>query len=63
VGGFGQFIFMASESKRQVKGLDQVKQGSTSRVLANAFIREKQNRKRITQVMDQFVDHISKEYV
>lgn len=63
VGGFEQFIFMASESSKKVKGIDQVKQGSTSRVLANAFIREKQNRKRVTQVMDQFVDHISKEYV
>ena len=63
VNGFEQFIFMATDNKRQVSGLEQAKQGSTSRVLANAFIREKQNRKRITQVMDQFVDHISKEYV
>jgi hypothetical protein len=63
VNGFEQFIFMSSENSRKVKGLDDVKKGSNTRVLANAFIREKQNRKRITQVMDQFVDHISKEYV
>jgi len=60
---FEQFIFMASQGKKKVKGMDEVKKGANTRVLANAFIREKKSRKRLTQIMDQFVDYISKEYV
>lgn len=61
--GFDQFIFMSSPDQKKVKGLDEVKDGANTRTLANAFIREKQNRKRVTQIMDQFIDYISKECV
>ena len=61
--GFDQFIFMSSPDQKKVKGLDDVAEGANTRTLANAFIREKQNRKKVTQIMDQFVDYISKECV
>lgn len=56
--GYTEYIIMLAECRKKIKGLDDVKVGSNSRVVANAMIREAKKKKGMTKIMDIFVDRI-----
>lgn len=60
--GYSEYIVMASESKKKIKGLDDLDTNAKPAVVANAMIREAKKRKAFTKIMDIFVDRISKEF-
>lgn len=62
-GGYCEQIIMAAESKRKIKGLDDISVGAKATVVANAMIREAKKKKAFTKIMDIFVDRIAKEAV
>ena len=56
--GYSEYIVMMAEGHKKIRGLDDVRVGSNSRVVANAMIREAKKKKGLTKIMDIFVDRI-----
>lgn len=61
--GYSEYIVMAGESKKKIKGVDDLSKTAKPSVVANAMIREAKKKKAFTKIMDIFVDRISKEFV
>lgn len=61
--GYSEYIVMAGESKKKIKGMDDLSKTAKPSVVANAMIREAKKKKAFTKIMDIFVDRISKEFV